>query len=231
LVLRYYSVIFFLLFVVPSTAQDECDWKKDEYNIKAKPTHVFNIVNKSLGFYGWEHSEYNDIKEKCYSEAVLYDCKTKEVIFEWDATQNCSVVQKQDTIVITEYYLLAVGDDMNLVWKPFYVTKVYLQKNQTKRFSYFLLNSYHYNAEQIKTTINIYTSTTRDKYPWNSEEQLKIAYQLQWAYISGSKEAGNLLEMFEEKFGPFDGAIAEEFNEIFVTYQHIKKLKLDRNND
>lgn len=229
--MKYLISILFLLFAVVGAAQEQCNWVNSEYNLNELPTKIYNLSNQNIGLYGWENNDYSDIKETCYSEAVLYNCNSKEILLEWDATQNCSISQIHDTIIIKEYYFLAAGDNMNLVWMPFYIVKFYLENEKIKRDEYFLLSYNHYTERQIKSTIQTYNSTTKDKYPRNYEERLLIAYQLQWAYISGSIEAGNLLETFEKKFGPFDGAISEDFNTIYTTYQHIKKIKSEENSN
>lgn len=223
--MKYYLSILFLLYTIAGIAQDECIYINKEFDIQEPPNRIFNINGYNIGLYGWENNDYEDIKDTIFSESVIYNCKSKEVVYEWWALQNCSVKKYLDTLIVTEYYLLATGKQMSLQQRPFYITKIFADDNSIKTYSYYLLNNYHYNREQISIVINNYQNTSKEKYPWNSEKWMQIAYQLQWAYISGSEKAGELLEGFERKYGPFDGATSEEFSDIMATYQHIKEIK------
>ncbi len=53
---------------------------------------------------------------------------------------------------------------------------------------------------------------------------MHVANKLFWGYVSGSKKAERLLLKIENKFGPFDGGISEEWKEIISTYEHWKDL-------
>jgi len=78
-----------------------------------------------------------------------------------------------------------------------------------------------YSPTQIKIVISQYKKLTKQA---GGDSTLVVAHRFFWAYVSGSKEAANHLNTFEKRFGPFDGAIAEEFDDLWAAYKLYKLL-------
>lgn len=214
-------LVFLLQHSVESLGQGDCNCLKDEFfSYTGKAHRIFKIGDeKVVGLCGFPEVQGYDT---VYYESIVFDCAANKKVYEWDATQPCLVECSNNILYIKELYLLPVGKNLESVWKPFYFTEIYSDVDSISRKQYYDLETHQYTQGQIAAVISRYNNTPKGLYPWNSEEFMEISRQLFWAFVSGSTKAGELLEQVEAKYGPFDGAIAEEFNEIIRTYEHIK---------
>ena len=191
-----------------------CNCPKNDLTAAGKADRIFTFSNgKSIGLCGFIEK---DNKDTTYSEFILFQCGQTKILNQWDATQSCRISKTKDTLIIQELYGLAIEKKLEVKWVPFYITKYYLDNSALRSTSFFRKDLPKYSPTQIKTVINEYKKLTKQS---GGDSTLLIAHRLFWAYVSGSKEAANYLNSFEKRFGPFDGAIVEEFHDLWATYK------------
>lgn len=135
--------------------------------------------------------------------------------------QTCKVKKVADTIFVDELYGIPIGKDFKEIWLPFYSNKYFFIGSKLKQVKFFRTDIRKYSKKQILQVFQKYKELTKGNY----DNIVNVANMLFWAYVSGSKEAEVYLKSFPEKFGPFDGAIAEEWDDISATYELWKTKK------
>jgi hypothetical protein len=158
-------------------------------------------------------------KDTTGSEFVLYQCGHKNIIEEWDQ-ENCKISQLNDTLIVTETGGLPVGKNFEVVAGPFRIYRIFFRNTTVIDSASFPADLPKYSAARIKKVLDQYSKL---KVAGNYDTMLEVAHRLCWAYISGSKEAEKCLQKIKSRFGPFDGGIAEEFDEIWGRYELWKK--------
>ena len=192
----------------------KCDCPKNNLTTSVKADKIFTFSNGiSIGFCGFIDTS---TKDTTYSEFILFQCGQPKILNQWNATQTCKISKAKDTLIVQELYRLAIDKSMELEWVPFYITKYYFDNTIFRSTSFFRKDLPTYSPTQINTVISQYKKLTKQV---GSDSKLLIAHQLFWAYVSGSKEAAKHLNTFEKSFGPFDGAIAEEFHDLWAKYK------------
>ncbi len=219
--MKYLSFILFFFWATNIVAQTACSCVD---NKKRKPLKTYKLSKGvTIGLCGFLNKHYKkNIEENIYTEAYLFNCSSNQKLYEWRALQNCSILQKEDTILINEYYLLPIGDSFKLEWKPFFATQIFVDKNEFREQQYFLTKAYNYTQKEVLTILKRYEETTHKTYEWNSSKYLDLCYQLFWSYVSGSGQALLYLKEAKTKFGGFSGHIAEEYDNLILTYRNIK---------
>ncbi len=222
--MKYFLSILFFFWATNIVAQTSCSCVDDK---KERPQHIYKLSkNVSLGFCGFLNKDYKDeIKENIYVESYLFNCSNNQKIYEWWALQNCSIKQKGDTVLISEYYLLPIGDSLKLEWKPFFITKVFVDSNEFRARQSFLTEAYNYTQEEVTTILERYEETTDKTYEWNSLKYLDLCYQLFWCYVSGSEKALVYLKEADKRFKHFSGHVAKEYYDLLRTCEEIKATK------
>jgi hypothetical protein len=119
-------------------------------------------------------------------------------------------------LIVKELFGLAIDKKMEIKWVPFYITKYYFDKSILHSTAFFRKDLIKYTPTQIRSVINQYQNLKKIE---TADDMLLVAHRLFWAYVSGSKEAERYLNSFEKHFGPFDGAVAEEFHDLLATYK------------
>ena len=118
--------------------------------------------------------------------------------------------------IVAEFSGLPVGKGFEIVYVPFRGEKYFFRENKLNKVVFYPADLPRYSANQIKTVLSQYAKLTL---PINNHDtMLLVAHRLCWASISGSGAAERHLQEMEKKFGPFDGAIKEEFDDIKGTY-------------
>ena len=181
-----------------------------------KPIKVFTFKgNKQIGVCG--QSELKN-KTTTYSEFVCFECGEKKIIDEWDATEECRIEQKGDTLYIKQIYYLPIGKNFEEIPTPFHIYKVFYYNGEVTKECSYRNDIPLYTNKQIEAVLKQFYKLKKE----NSEANLSEANKLFWAYVSGSKEAEKCLNQMEKKYGPFDGAIKELWNFIYYTYINYK---------
>lgn len=219
---RVLAFILFLLLPVSAMPQ-ECDCPFDnETTPPTQPNKIFSFTNKkTIALCGAYNIKNNDT---LYHGFTLRLCDKNELIY-GDANDETipSIIKKiNDTLFVKDLAGLSIGKNLTTVWVPFYVHKFFFNNKSIKEVTYYRKDLKKYSATQIKQVLNKYRQL--QKPIKNYDTLLSISNMLFWGYVSGSKQCEVYLNTIEKKFGPFDGAISEDWNNIFATYEHWKKL-------
>jgi len=216
--LSAFTVAFFI--VVTASAQCPCP-KMSLEHYGDKPVKVFPLKpDVSVAVCGGVQQK--DGRDE-YSEFILYTCGQLYSIDSWDGTQTCTITQSKDTLIVQELMPVANGEDMSIQWPEFYVTKYYYTGPQLNRVAYYRKDLQLYTTGQIRQAIAGYRQLHQPIVDYDA--CLLAMHRLFWAYVSGSEEAGTLLERAERELGPFDGAVAEEYESLIAVYGHYKSIR------
>jgi hypothetical protein len=181
-----------------------------------KPNATFIFSNgKSIGVCGYVERHK---KDTVYSEFTLYECSGK-TIKKWGTDAPCAIQKYNDTLIVGELSNLPVGKGFSVKSEAFYQYKFYYQNGVLSQLNSFREDIRKYTDAEIKTAIGEYKKLTKD----NSDKVIDVAELLFWSLVSGSKEAENDFRQINTKFGPFEGANAAWWNNIWSTYQRYKK--------
>lgn len=217
-------VIVLLVFSSILATSQECRCpKRGELDTESRlPIKMFSFNNKQkIGVCGYFEVEKNDT---IYSEFTVHQCGTTTSIAEWNATQPCKIRNVKDTLLVEELYGLPIGNGFNVIWTTFYINQFFLKNSELNKVTYFRKDLKKYSATQIKQVLNRYKQLQKAITIKNYDAVLATSNMLFWGYVSGSKQCEVYLNTIEKKFGPFDGAISEEWSDIIATYEHWKKL-------
>lgn len=163
-------------------------------------------------------------KDTTFSEFGLYRCGEAKPLKDWDATQSCKVKVINDTLLVSELYGMPIGKNFKELWLPFYTQKIFVVNGKLKEKEFYRNDIKKYSKEQRAQVIAKYKGLTRG----NDEHTVEVANMLFWGNVSGSKQCEVYLNQIDKKFGPFDGAIAEEWEDIRATYEHWKEKNKHR---
>ncbi|WP_276133616.1 hypothetical protein [Polluticoccus soli] len=212
-----FALLFFILFSGYVRGQQNCICPSGTIigNV-TKPAKTFSFNGGTIVMCGG-YTENGNV----FSEFLLYDCRTEKIIGEWDATQSCTLVKSNDTLIVSTLRNWPIGKNYEFNTVPFYISKLYYEGNTIKELDYYLSNHRRYSDKEIQRVITNYQNYKPGN---NSDTTINFAYLLFWSYVSGSKKAEQYLNTLESRCGPFDGAISEEWNEIIMTYAHYKEL-------
>ncbi len=204
------SVLLLLPYLVIA---QKCNCPSEGLGNTGKPHSLFSFTNgKKIGLCGYREIKNNDTT---YSEFALVQCGQKKPIEEWGAVESCKIKKVNDTLFVKELYGLPIGKDFTVIWMPFYINKFYFTGNTLQKKKFYRKDIKKYSKEQIRQVLTKYEKLTRG----NFEHTIDVANMLFWAYVSGNNEAEVYLKTIPKKFGPFDGAIAEEWDDISATYE------------
>ena len=213
--------MFLLLTFLPSILwAQECYCAKNAMMTlqQKNPQIIYTFSNKhKIGLCGEYEIENLDT---IYSEFSIYECGKDDPINEWGAMESCKVSQKDDTLLVSDIYMLPVGDNFIFLPISFYIHRFFYKGDSLIEQAYYRNDIKKYTKSQRKSVIEQYKTLRRGNY----DTTMHVANKLFWGYVSGSKKAERLLLKIENKFGPFDGGISEEWNEIISTYEHWKDL-------
>lgn len=220
----FYTIMRQLLIILFITAaqfavgqNNNCNCPKNDFTSSVKPDKIFSFSNgRKIGLCGATEMINNKM---AYTEFILFQCGQQKIINQWGATQSCTLLKTKDTLVVNELFGLAIGKNMTIKWVPFQITKYYFSNSALSTSTFFKKDLPKYSKAQVNSVIKQYAQLTKQT---NGDTVLLVAHRLFWAYVSGSKEAATLLNNFEKKLGPFDGAIAEEFSDLWATYKIYK---------
>ena len=199
-------------------AQFVCPCLSDEAG--NKPQKVFSFSNgRRIGLCG-ERSSLQGVE--VYTGCTIYPCGQHKAMGEWDATESCSVIQKGDTLEVAEWYPIANGRHLSLEWHPFYIIQYHWGHGRWMQASWFDRHLRTYTVQEIKQVAGQYAALAK---PRNYDHLLLVAHRLFWAYVSGSRQAGKDLETCYKRFGPFDGAVSEEFDAVMAAYRYYREME------
>lgn len=194
----------------------------EPYNYEKKGADkVYQYENgKTIGLCGYSERENSHV---VYSEFVLFDCVSNKVLGEWGATQTCFVDFDNDTLVVKELKMLPVGKKFAYSHVPLIITKIYHRNKGFSKVSSFNKHIPKYSPAQVNKVLEKYKDLNMLQKRGYYDSIIVISDMLLWSYVSGSKIAEKYLNKVEKSVGPFDGAIAEEWNEIWMLYLYYKE--------
>lgn len=167
--------------------------------------------------------------DSVYSETCIYDCNKADTIHQWWALDPSEIYYANDTLSIRKRFLLPIGNNFDLVWKPFFITDVYQVDGTIKKNQYFLIDEDNYTEKEIKHILSAYEKADSTTFEWNSLNYLDICYQLFWAYVSGNMQAKAYLLNAKNKFAGFSGHVAEEYADLIRTIKEIEESDIKKN--
>ena len=218
--MRVLFIHIFLLYIFPPADAQECKCHYNHYDSALlKPRRVFLFKNnKTIGLYG---DQYIEGKDTSYSEFSLCLCDKNEIIFDMidDGTVSYIIKKIRDTLLIEEMDGLPIGKNFSYVSIPFYFQKFFFHKDTLRDIGYYRNDIKKYSKLQVKQVLQLYKNITRA----NSDYTIAVANRLFWACVSGSKDAEILFNKIPVKFKGFDGAYAEDMDDITDTYNRWKK--------
>lgn len=186
-----------------------------------KPVKLFSLNNNNiLGLYGEQNIERKDTS---YNSVAICFCNKNRIVYDMTDFGMISfkIKQNQDSLFVEEIVGIPNGENYKFIWQPFYITKLFFVKDSLIEKDSYKKGLRKYSQSQIKEILKQYKKLKKT----NCDHILELANRLFWAYISGSKEAEINLKAFPEKFGPFDGACAEEWDDLLGSYMQWKKLE------
>lgn len=201
-------------------SKKKCLCPENDYTSNTKPGKMFTFSNgQKLGVCGDGEKKSGEIQ---YNGCVVFECGKTKTIYESDYTTVCTITQNLDTLTIQEIMPIANGKNQSIVWTKFYVEKWFYRDNKLKDTNYYRKDVKRYTANEIKKVETAFINYKKEN---NFDALLLLSHQLFWAYVSGSKKAGEYLMSLEKKFGPFDGAVSEEYREVLAYFESYKTKK------
>jgi hypothetical protein len=201
-------------------SKNNCHCPVNDYTSNTKPSKTFTLSNgQKIGVCGEAEKKSGETQ---YNGCVVFQCEKTKTIYESDYTTACTITQNTDTLTIQEIMPIANGKNQSIVWTKFYVEKLFFRDGKMIDTNYYRKEVKRYTAKEIKKVEAAFNNFKKEN---NFDALLLLSHQLFWAYVSGSKKAGEYLKSLELKFGPFDGAISEEYNEVMTDFEAYKKKK------
>ncbi len=199
-------------------SKSSCNCPENEYTTNAKPNKIFTFsTGQKLSVCGEAEKKNDEIQ---YDGCIVFQCGKSKSIYESDHTKPCIIKQTVDTIFIHEITPIANGKNQSIVWTKFHVEKLFFRNDKLVDTNYYRSDVNRYTAKEIQKIEAAYKIFKKEN---NFDGLLLLAHQLFWAYVSGSKKAGDYLTGLEKKFGSLDGVVSEEFSEILANFEMFKK--------
>lgn len=184
------------------------------------PKLTFSFENgKSISICGFLEKEMTK-QDFIISEFNVFDCVTGKSYAEYDATQICRIIKKQNGLQIQELKLLPVGKDWS--WKLIQIGEQSITTNETQ------LQVSELNPKVQSYTIDKnlqveFLNSIKDFKTLDSDWELIIA-KLESISIIGNENAWDILKNLEEFTQlEFDGASAETWKESVANVEWIRK--------
>ncbi len=160
-------------------------------------------------------------KKNTYTEFALFQCGHIKSLENWGAIKHCYVQQQDDTLIIEELFDLPIGEGSQEIYAPFFVTEFFYENGQLIKINTLSKRLPYYTEAKKIDAFKKYRELKKGNY----ENTISIANMLFWAFVSGNTFAENYFVNVEQKFGPFDGVVAEEWNWLLADYKLYKELK------
>lgn len=189
---------------------------------KESPDTIFTFKDGSqLAITG-----YSEMAEgrKVFSEFILTEYKSNELIEGWSAAEQCEISFSNDTLKINQLGLFAVGKGNEFethAWKLNQYFKVGKEVELSTDFN----EKLKLGKAEIESTLKEYESTewqtqiqSKSEY---SEAKMNLANRLMLAAISGNEKATEYFKEFKTRFKP-DGANAEWYSEMKSIFEFAK---------
>lgn len=161
-----------------------------------------------------------EMEEVTISEFNVFACSSGQSLVEYDATQLCRLVEKKDTLQVSEYKYLPVG--MNLEWELIKISEQNITLKSDNIFvSALKPNVDHFTIEE-KTANNFVKTLVKTKGQGIGKNwEVEIGF-LEALSLKGNKNAWHILKNYEDFKGQkTDGAIAETWKDAVANVEWI----------
>jgi hypothetical protein len=206
-----------LIFSALAVAAQECTCPTDvSSDNDGRANKVFHFSNGlDVGICGYTAVE----TDTAYTKFTLFECATGKTIETWDVTRSCQAAMVKGELLLKEMFGLPIGQNFSTLWRPFLIHKYAIKNGMLQETEYFSKDLARYSTAQIKDVLDQYKNLTGS----NNHSIMRVGSMLFWATVSGSKEAETALRSLPDKFGPFDGVVADEWKAIFGNYEKWKQ--------
>jgi hypothetical protein len=189
------------------TKKTSCDCPKTQY-AGTKADTTFHLSNgKTIVLCGYKNP---DSKPTTFSEFILAVCGQDTIIDFWSAVLTCRLKVSKDTLLVDDLKNLPTGKNFKYQETVWTTEKLYFRGQKTVRKLVVNRQIRKYNQDEIQTVLKIYETEKQGL----DDSKMEIANKLFIATISGDKKARQYFKEFENKFGTFDGAFAEEYCDL-----------------
>ena len=154
-----------------------------------------------------------------YSEFVLAVCGQDTIIDFWNAALTCRLQTNKDTLLIDQLISLPTGENFTFQETVWSTEKVFFSGQDVVRKSLINRQIRKYTTSETQNVLKTYE---RAKAGFD-ESIMVIANKLFMASISGDTKARQYFTDFKTKFGPLDGAFAEEHNALTAMMSQFDK--------
>lgn len=210
--MRIHSITIILTFLTLTSVQGQtttvsCDCPKTQY-AETKADTTFHLSNgKTIVLCGIKNPNSN---LTTFSEFILSVCGQDTIIDFWGAVLTCRLKVSKDTLFVDELQNLPIGSNYKYQETVWTTERIYFNGHKVVRKLEVNRQIRKYNQYEIQS---VYKSYENEKAGIDSRK-MTIANKLLIATISGDKKARQYFNEFKNKFGPLDGAFAEEYNDL-----------------
>lgn len=207
---QYLTIILTVLALTPAFGQSKktsCDCPKTQY-AGTKADTSFHLSNgKTIVLCGYRNP--ND-KPATFSEFILAVCGQDTIIDFWDAVLTCRVKINHDTLLVDQLENLPTGKNFEFQETIWTTEEIYFSGQKLVRKLMVNRQIRNYSQNEIQSVLKAYEMAKTGL----DESKMEIANKLFMATISGDKKAREYFKEFKNKFGPLDGAFAEEYSAL-----------------
>lgn len=201
------------------TQKISCDCPKTQFAGTKADTTFYLSNGRTIVLCGIKNPKS---KPTNYSEFVLAACGQDTIIDFWGAVLTCSLRVNKDTLLVDQLQNLPNGENFNYRETVWTTEKIYFSGQRVLRKLLVNRQIRKYTKAETLTVLKSYESAK----PGLDDSKMEIANKLFIATISGDKKGRQYFKEFKTRFGPMDGAFAEEYNDLTAM------LKLwDKNNN
>jgi hypothetical protein len=121
----------------------------------------------------------------------------------------------KDTLLVDQLQDLPTGNNLEFQETVWTTERIYFNDGKVVKNLTINRQIRKYTQDEIQAVLKTY-ETAR---PGPDDSKMGIAYKLFIAIISSDKKARQYFKEFKNKFGPLDGAFAEEYNDLTAMLQ------------
>lgn len=189
------------------TKKTSCDCPKTQFAGTKADTTFYLSNGKTIVLCG---NKNPDSKPTTFSEFILAVCGQDTIIDFWGAVMTCRLKVKKDSLLVVQLQNLPTGKNFKFQETIWTTEKIYFSGQKLVRKLEVNSQIRKYSLGEIQSVLKTYETAT----PGLDESKMEIANKLFIATISGDKIARQYFKEFKNKFGPLDGAFAEEYSHL-----------------
>ena len=185
-----------------------------------KPILTFAFSNgQAISICGFVEKKMEGIT---VSEFNVFDCSNGKSLAEFDATEICRLIEKEDTLQVSKYRYLPIAK--NWGWELTKIAELNIAMNQGNLIVSELNPAVeHFTIEEKKVEDFLNTLIKTKGQGIGKDWELEIGF-LEALSINGNKKAWHILENYETFKGmKTDGAIAETWKDAVANVKWIMK--------